>query len=301
MLKNSYRLTLLVLFFFISFGMLADIKTGQNGKTDLIIFSYNRPLQLHALLESLTIFVSNLNEIYVLYRVNNEQFDHAYEEIKAIFPRINFVKQGNNPRNDFKPLLLQCFFASPAAYILFAVDDDIVKDYVDMRTCTEALEATNAYCFFLRLGKNIVKQYGQNISLTLPPCVEVKKNIFNYYIKNGIGDWRYPNNVDMTVYKKSTVAPFFQNANYHSPNTLEAMWAAQQNLNTYGLFFETSKMFALPINIIQEDWYTTHENSFTAQELLHLWQDGYAMNLAPFHNLNNPCAFVAIPPTFIKR
>lgn len=301
---NSFKIFIFfTLFYITSYSIIkAQEHTKPDKKADLIIFSFDRPLQLFALLESVQTNVTNLNHIYVLLRTSSQEYDAAYQQVKNAFPRIQFIEQGNNPRQDFKPLLLQGFFGSSAEFILFAVDDDIVKEVVDINECINAMQEKNAYCFFLRLGTNITQQYGQNISLLTPPCIEVKKNIFKYYINDGnYGDWRYPNNVDMTLYKKSNIEPFFVHGDYSSPNTLEANWAAQQNLHQYGLFFKTSKMFALPLNIVQQDWTTSNQGTFDSTKLLTLWQDGFIMDLSRFYGLNNSCAFVDQEPTFIAK
>ena len=280
-----------------------SLAESSEKNADLIVFSYNRPLQLYALLESTYRFMHNLNKIHVLYRVGNNEYNAAYNDLITQFPSVHFVKQGNNPRGDFKPLLLKCFYDTPAKYILFAVDDDIVKDDVDVQECCAALEETNSYCFFLRLGENITKQYGQpTICLTTPPCVEIKKDIFKYWLNDGCyGLWRYPNNVDMTMFKKSDVESFFKHSGYHSPNTLEANWAAQENLQCYGLFYKTSKMFSLPINTVQEDWVCACEFSYSASDLLKLWQDGYGFNLDQYAHMNCSSSFVSEKPTFSLR
>ena len=131
---------------------------GQKNikNTDLIIFSFNRPMQLYAVLECTHKYFANLNNTYVLYRTSSQSYENAYDEIKIIFNQVHFVKQGNNPRADFKPLLLQCFFDSPAEYIMFSVDDDIVRDFVDIAECIDAMEKFDAYGFYLKLGENII-------------------------------------------------------------------------------------------------------------------------------------------------
>ncbi len=165
------------------------------------------------------------------------------------------------------------------------------------------MERTGAYCFFLRLGENITRQYNQDqVRLTLPPSFEVQEGIFEYYMNNGCyGDWRYCNNVDMTLYKKETVYPFFLSAAYTSPNTLESAWAGEQNLHANGLFFKQSKMFSLPINVVQTDFSNPHEGTFSADKLLEMWQAGMEMDLEPYMHLDNSCAFVSLKPTFTKR
>ena len=44
------------------------------GNADLVIFSYNRPLQLYALLESITNYVTGLDKIMVIYRSSDARY-----------------------------------------------------------------------------------------------------------------------------------------------------------------------------------------------------------------------------------
>lgn len=301
MLFNRYLFVVLVTVF-MPMRVFSLTRTCESS-ADLIVFSYNRPLQLYALLESIYRYMHNLNKIHVLYRVNDNEYDRAYNDLINQFPSVHFVKQGKNPRNDFKPLLLKCFYNTPTKYILFAVDDDLIKDDVDVQECCNVLEETNSYCFFLRLGENITEQYGQpSVCLTAPPCVEVRKDIFKYCLNDGCyGDWRYPHNVDMTLFKKADIEAFFKNNGYHSPNTLESNWSAQVNLEYYGLFYKTSKMFSLPINCVQEDWVNGCIGTYSASDLLKLWQDGYGFNLDQYAYMKNSCPFVSEKPKVSLR
>lgn len=273
----------------------------QKKTADLIIFSFNRPMQLYAVLEGVQKYFSNLNNTYVLYRTTNQDYDQAYNEIKSTFNNVHFVKQGDNPRGDFKPLLLQCFFDSPAEYIMFSVDDDIVKDFVDLNECIEALEKSGAYGFYLRLGENITVQYNQDIVIGIPSYTEVKKDILKFKFNEGIGDWAYPHNVDMTIFKKSNIAGFYMNASYSSPNTLEGQWCGAADLNNYGLCFRESKKFMLPLNIVQQDWWVPNANLHSIEELFQKWKDGLKIDIDKFYQINNTCVLMGYKPIFIDR
>lgn len=270
-------------------------------KADLIIFSFDRPMQFYALLESVHKYITNLNQIYVLYRTSNEEYDAAYHEIKDNFPQIKCIKQGSQPRQDFKPLLLECFLSCQTEYIMFAVDDDIVNDYIDVSECINAIEQTDAYGFYLRAGTNIIKHYPDNLPLIVPPLIAVENNMFKFQFKDGSDVWGYPHNVDMTIFKKSQIVDFFKNAHYSSPNTLEGEWAGTANLNKYGLCFTVSKKFTLPLNIVQQDWLTPNNSSFSAQNLLSKWKNGLSIDIEPFSQVI-PCSFLMnYTPTFIER
>ena len=279
----------------------ADPSPEHTKNTDLIIFSFNRPMQLYAVLESTQKYFSNLNKTHVLYRISNHEYETAYQELMQYFPLVRFVKQGDNPRSDFKPLLLQCFFDSPAEYIMFAVDDDIVTDYVDIAQCTDALERHNAYAFYLRLGTNIIKTYKEDIRIPLPPVMELEKNILKFPFNTSCHFWNYPHNVDMTIFKKSKIEHFLQHAPYSSPNTLESVWSGTADLSNFGLCFTNSKKFTLPLNMVQQDWYTPNENSFEIETLFMKWKEGFIIDINQFFRINNNCPFMGYEPIFISR
>lgn len=267
---------------------------------DLLVFSFNRPLQLYATLESVHKYFSNMHQIYVLYRTTNADYDAAYNELIQKFANVKFVKQGGNPRGDFKPLLLQCFVDSPAEYIMFSVDDDIATDYVDFNHCVQALEESNAHGFYLRLGTNIIKNYKAEIYFTQPPFTQMEHDILKFQFNQGSGDWAYPNNVDMTIFKKSKIENYILNGPYSSPNTLEGCWYPT-DLHSCGLCFKTSKKFMLPLNIVQQDWYVPNENSYSIHTLFLKWREGLAIDINQFYKIQNNCVLMGYHPTFIYR
>jgi len=296
----AWKYLFLTISFFLSHSSIrAQIIPSKTA--DLVIFSFNRPMQLYATLESVSKYVSNLNQIYVLYRTSAEQYEQAYQEVQQRFSHIKLVKQGSNPHQDFKPLLLQCFDGSSAEYIMFAVDDDMVKDFVDITQCIEALQKYNAYGFYLRLGVNIARQYGQHYSLKMPAVEYVERDIIKFKFKDGIGDWGYPHTVDMALFKKSNLESFFRNHAYSSPNTLEASWAARASSNEYALCYQGSKIFALFINTVQQDHHISEKDVWNAHELLIKWQQGLVIDIAQFDRVNNDCTLMEYIPRFILR
>ena len=74
----------------------------QEEKADLIAFSFDRPMQLYALLESLEYYVNGIQNIYVICRASNDRYRSAYEQVAEAFSRVTFVWQGENPKADFK-------------------------------------------------------------------------------------------------------------------------------------------------------------------------------------------------------
>jgi len=277
----------------------AHINYASN--VDLIVFSFNRPLQLYAFLESVYKYTSVPDSIYVLYRSSNYAYESAYKELKESFGNVCFVKQGNNPRKDFKPLLLKCFNESSSEYVVFGVDDIIIKDYFDFNACISFLEQVDAYGFYLRLGKNITRAYNVHASFALPPLKSISDDVYLFRFDEGQYDWAYPNTVDMTIYKKSKIKDFLSQASYSSPNTLEGTWASKADKGDIGICFGFSKIFNILLNIVQQDWHNPNENSFNAKQLLDKWNQGLKIDIDCFFKIDNESPHIKAIPTFTKR
>ncbi|HJZ23054.1 MAG TPA: glycosyltransferase family A protein, partial [Candidatus Babeliales bacterium] len=135
---------------------------SKNDTVSLIIFSYNRPLQLYALLESIQKYMKGLESIAVLYRADSDRFAAAYDKVKSTFATLSDAmtwQRQQNPPHDFKELLLSLLDAQTSPYLMFAVDDNILKDAVDLHICMKYMQCTKAYGFFLRLGEHITHCY----------------------------------------------------------------------------------------------------------------------------------------------
>jgi hypothetical protein len=267
---------------------------------DLIIFSYDRPLQLHALLSSVQTYMYNLGTIYLVCRMSNDAYEKAYSKVLSQFPAVQVLVQGDHPKKDFKPLMLQAF-NGPASHIIFATDDLILKDYVDIKQCINALEATGAYGFYLRMGSNITYSYNQDISLSVPKLTTIEPGVFSWNFSEGKSYWGYPNSLDMALFKKTTIAQDLNTLAFHSPNVLESRWSRIADTSKTGLCFKNSKAFNIPLNLVQEDWYNKNEELFSTQELLDIWNQGLMMNITAFHQINNNSAMMAYAPSFIQR
>lgn len=276
---------------------------GGNYAVDLIVFSKDRPLQLYAFLESLTNNAKGFHDISVLCHAKNERIARAYDEVQQKFPHVDFVFQSReNPRGDFKQLLCSLVDHSHASYIIFAVDDIIVTDSFDIQECAQLLAQTKAYGFYLRLGKEISGCFMERRETGLPHLYPVQGGVgFLWQFDTGTGDWRYPNTVDMTLYPKTTVVQACHGLQYHSPNTFEGVWCGRVNLKASGLCFEKSKMINIPMNLVQTDWKNLATNSFSADQLLELFEKGLKIDVAALHKCPHKSPHVDMVPTFVKR
>ena len=273
----------------------------RQEKTDILIFSCDRPLQLYACLESIHRYISGFEKISVLYRASTDKFDAAYKKVKAVFPRTHFLAQSKEYKKDFKPLLMKAVFDSSAEYILFGVDDIVVKDFTDLNFCREMMEKTDAYGFYLRFGRHISHCYQSGTPQLIPPSVPLSSGIYAWNFDEGSYDWGFPNSLDMTLYRKKDLYSCFKNLKFKTPNSLEFSWANEHKpKGAVGLYFETSKIVNIPFNVVSRTG-NPHMNYLSADELLVKFEEGFKMDIEPLYRVVNPSPHFEFFPLFIPR
>ncbi len=276
----------------------------NEAKTDLIIFSYNRPIQLFALLESSHLYMKHINKTMVIYRADTPYQD-AYKKVNETFSDVVFMQQGDQPRADFKPLTLQAFNHTDAPYVIFAVDDITVKDTVDCHLCVALLEREQAYGFFLRMGLNLSQCYPYNsCNQPLPPVHKVadSEDVYAWQFNQGILDWAYPHTVDMTLYRKKDIEAHLCAMTYHAPNILEGRWhdLSRSIMGRKGLCFAASKIVNTPLNRVQND-VANRAMNISPEELLQHFVQGKKIDIVPLYCIANKAAHMEYIPTFITR
>lgn len=268
---------------------------------DILVFSFDRPLQLYACLESIQRYITGFENLAVLYRASTSEFASGYQQVKDAFPAVQFVQQSSDPKHDFKPNVMKMVFDSPSQYILFGVDDIIAKDFVDLKFCMQQMEKTDAYGFYLRFGKHIRHCYQTNQSQTLPPSLPLASDVFAWDIRTGDSDWGFANSLDMTLFKKKQLQQAFTQIKFKTPNSLEFNWATHfAPKQAIGLYFERSKIVNVPMNIVGRTG-NPHMNYLTTEELLAKFTQGLKMDIGPLYQVENASPHIDYIPEFILR
>lgn len=292
----------IVVSFLFSLFFIALLKS--NTDVDIVIYSYHRPMQLYTLLESIHCHMSGYNTIHVIYRADSQEFEEAYSLVENDFSKTFFYKQSKNPVADFKLLTLEVF-NKKASYIMFAVDDIIVKDSVDLQECVQALQKTKAFGFYLRLGTNLSYCYPTSTNQKVPPLKSIDNYVYSWDFYAAHYDWRLPFNVDMTLYAKKTISSLVTQLNYTTPNTLEAYSSNATRAvirEQSGICFLHSKIVNIPLNIIQRDYPANNNlNKYSINELLKLFQEGYIFDIQSVQGVMNHSAHADIPLKIIHR
>lgn len=284
---------------------LSENKSGYmqpyiNSKPDMVLFSYDRPLQLYATIESIEKYMTNVGKISVLYRTSNDLFERGYQEVRERFANVAFIKQGSS--NSFRLLTIGALLASKNEHVIFSTDDILVTDYVNLNECIKAIEQTGAYGFYLRLGHNLSYCYPHKVEQPVPKNIFIRDNIYAWQFHCGTDDWNYPHMVDMTLYRKKDVLHFLQKIDFSGPNTMEGHWAEHKPLCSVGLCFDHSKVVNIPLNIVQtEGCDNPNMQRYTKYDLLGFFEQGFKFDINPLFRVNNISGHIDYEPTFIPR
>ncbi len=264
---------------------------NNNNSVDLVIFSYDRPMQLYAYLESIKKYITGSVNPYVLYRASNDAFDGAYLVVKKSFSQVKFFKQiVNKQNNNFKELVLDISFKkSKSPYIMYGVDDIIMTDYVDLKDCVKVLEESKAYAFYLRLGKNITQCYTQqhNTDHALPTFKSINHNFLLWQFSQGVFEWAYPHSLDMTIYRKLDINETIKTLRFTNPNQFEGYWGQKVDVSKFGICYQKSKLVNLPINIVQNNQDGAQMGIFDKHEMLTMFDCGLRIDIQPLHDIKN--------------
>ena len=280
-------------------------KEENEKKADMIIFSYHRPLQLYALLESIEKYVKGLEKISVIYRCDEEKYKMGYEKLKKRFKTIHFILQSSDPKKDFKPLLLKTIKSSNK-FLIFSVDDIIFKDHVDMTFCINNLQKTKSYFFSLRLGDNITYHYMDNYNQPIPHHVMLFDQIMGWHIDAAKGDFFYPTSVDVTIYRKKDILDDFSKISFDTPNTLEINWFdyykkkhLKKDRYRTGLSFVKSKAVNIPFNLVNISQNRNME-IFSTDFLLDKFNKNFILDISSIEKTQNFSVHMEIEPKFLK-
>lgn len=190
---------------------------------------------------------------------------------------------------------------------MFAVDDIILTDKVDLAECVKALKKYNAWFFSLRLGKNITKntmaitQSLEPVHTGVPNGKDLPNNMFSWRFDDPTaqGSWNYPNSTDVTIYRKKDIAKVIKKALYTNPNIFESEWHWNyQPRNKKGLSYQTSKAVNIPLNVVNPYWQSANTNISTWQ-LLDKFLNGYKIDIGKFHKIDNYAPHMPYEPTYI--
>jgi len=217
--------------------------------SSIIVFSKDRPMQLHAYLESLFLFSSLRQEDVAVLFFSNPQI--SYARVMQEFPNVRWVKEEN-----FHKDLLGLINASKS-YTMFGCDDVVFTDDFNLEFAEIVLrDNSDIFGFSFRLGANIKP---------LPDYIALENGYVKWnWMLASQSHYNYPWELDCTLYRKLDVLEML---NQHqgvirSPNYFEGDFAVnpKKYINRPNLACASgkSKAIVITVNAVQD----THPNGF---------------------------------------
>lgn len=258
---------------------------------DALIFSRNRPLQLHCLLSSLK-ENSNIpeNKITVLHRYD-EEYEEGLQDVKKNHDKVNFLKEENFETQ------VKDYLKKEDQYCVFFVDDIIVKDQINFEIPCKVLEANpDVLCFSMRLGLHLTTCYPAASSQVVPNGT-VNLQMFIWKWSGSSFDWGYPMSVDGHVFRRSELEGWISHLKFNNPNQFES--AMQEIPRIFAIpqamvCHVGSKIFNNPANRVQDEFKNRSESSVSTKELNEIWLSGQEIDYSVYKAWPNPAAHTPV-------
>lgn len=240
-----------------------------------IIFSKDKPMQLHLLLESILLnFDVEDYKLNILYNASNDEYNRGYNTIRDLYPQFTYKKE-----ESFKSDLLSLF--NDSKYTVFFTDDDII--YNPLRTTNEDLfnifQFSNANCFSLRLGLNTINSYTTKKVNKLNKYdnhsfyhdIELIEPIISWKVSDGTNDYSHLMSLDGHIFKTEYIKNLSETLEYTNPNLFEIFLTNFTKSDMIISSYEHSKLVK---NVIK---------TYSNEDLNEMYLDGTIIN---FNKLN---------------
>ena len=269
-----------------------DIKEND---LSIIIFSTDRPLQLHMLLMSMIHYTSPSIDPYIIYSTSNEKFNNAYKEF--FYENKNFfIMAINDNKKGFYKTLIDLLKNINSSKIIFFVDDIFFKNNLKWTevSCYDCKKVIPS----LRLSPNLNFCYTVNDVQNLPPLVNKDNKIF-WYWHEGDYDWGYPLSLDGNIYDRKEILNLIISLEFDSPNTLELSMQVYRKefLKRIGVCFLESIIVNNPINRVQADIPNLH-GELHQDYLLEIWNEKKRINFFKYKGFINVSAHQELEYTY---
>ena len=263
-----------------------------------LIFSKDRPAQLHLLLTSIKERFPQVDDIYILIKSTDIQYDKGYEIVYRsdvsrgcrFFTEIDFKMQAMH--------ILEK--AIKHKYMICFCDDDIVIRQISINfTALDSWLAKGVNAFSLRMGKEITYSYAQDMDLVQPNFTQMGDYLYwNWAKGNPKEDWYYPMSVAGNIYRKDRIIELWNNLPFTNPNLIEGYMDMNRNFNyPYQMSYDKMHVLNVANNLVQDVCKNRADNNqlFSVFNLNKLFLNGKRLSTKPFYDQTFNSPNLAVP------
>jgi len=262
----------------------------------LVIFSRDRALQLHALLQSWFAQVDGSARIMVLWTASKEH-EESYRQLQEIWgDRVAWLREDN-----FRQDLLGLLAGACESHLLFLTDDALVLRpfALSQALLPDPLRRVFAlthgpeldYCFIARRHQRVPELCAAGAGLLEWEWGQGEEET----------DWAFPLSVDGKVFLLAEMRLFLEHLPFRNPNTLERAMQVLQPLfvSRKGVCLQACRVVNVPCNTVQRDYAHPDTGLFTLDVLRAHWEKGERIfwedfqELPPVEAESRPYRFVA--------
>lgn len=280
----------------------AGLKPGITG----VVFSKDRALQIHTMLQSYFELVTPPAPLFILYNASTPEHAKAYDAVAKAFAKapakVTFVRETKKFRDVLPEVLAQI----KTKNLFFLVDDIVLIRPWDLSLAEKVNPLETMLC--PRLSPHIRRSYTANVDITVPTFRKAAESgkangdLYEFTWGEGNGEWNYPASVDGNVFSTAEIRVLTSLATYKAPNTYEGalMEFADIFAPRRALCYTESKLLNLPINRVQDE-VANLAGSISADYLLEQYTKGYLMDTKPFRKHIPISPHEEHPISFVKR
>lgn len=266
----------------------AQTPTDDADGIRAIAFSRDRPLQLHALIESYLEAFDNAPLLRVLYSATSPRMRAAYQQLAREFSGDRAKGRVElHAESDFREDLLRELAAAGQERVFFLVDDIVFIRPV--RAADLLRYPTESHVFSLRLSPAITYSYTTGRSETPPQLAETGDGrLREWDWAGGEIDWGYAFSVDGHVFAAAEVLALARQVQFRAPNSFEARMQlyAPYFAARRGVCYAEAALLNIPCNRVQREVANVHGQNAELQpeRLLEYFESGTRVDVAALQN-----------------
>lgn len=259
---------------------------GSNDPMHAVVFSRDRPLQLHGLISSYLHHFDVPPPMIVLYSVSREPMHKAYEDLRQEFANdaVRFQKEEN-----FREDLLDLLESLGDCRLFFLVDDIVFIRPVKSSVLKSIPLGTGILS--LRLGPGISYSYTRQLVQKVPDLNPWKDELLSWDWYGQEIDWGYGFSVDGHVFWAPEILTLAKQVSFQKPNSFESamQFFAPYFASRAGYCFSAPRLVNIPCNRVQDEIRNVHGDLHQGQ-LLEYWNQGLRMDYEHLQNIEtNSC------------
>lgn len=257
--------------------------------SELIGFSKDRAIQLHAFISSYLEKVKNSSPLNILYTASTKEHEESYNQLISIFSNkaINFIKEVN-----FREQILFLIQNLKVNKVIFFCDDYVVTKNIDLHDITKfnpllcvpslmrGLDWT--YCFAFQKDQELP----QFIDGIIP---DSDKSVWIWKEATNSPDWEYPLTVAGHLFSIKEMQIILNFIDFKAPNSLESnLQYFIDFFNTrYGICYNKTVFGSTPANLVNTEVLTNEtSNDLSSSELLQKWNQGFRIKYENYYGEN---------------